>query len=748
MAFRGVSFPVVLYTALAVLSSVIITGSSADSCNPSPCLHGSCYQGPISLYKCVCHQGWIGDDCDQIAASTPGPCSPNPCLHGTCMSQGTNFTCTACQSGFTGPNCNQVVTSPDPCKPDPCVHGSCISNGSTSYCQCSQGYTGTTCATVTASVVTSPDPCKPDPCVHGSCFSSGSTSYCQCSQGYTGTTCATVTPSVVTSPDPCKPDPCVHGSCFSSGSTSYCQCSQGYTGTTCATGTDPCSSNPCVNGVCYHSNNDFTCVCSKGFIGKTCSQKADQCSSSPCVHGTCFSGPNSHVCQCDPNYTGTNCDQHMDACSSHPCVHGMCSLSSSGYVCSCLSGFTGLNCDTPIGPCDSSPCRHGSCLSNGHDYVCQCQTGWTGKDCDVYMPTDPCYANPCVHGLCFSSSSSYFCKCPAGFTGQNCDQPDNPCIPDPCNGHGNCARSSGGSGYACTCFYGYTGLTCAAGFGGPGILSPGDCVVSPWGQWSAVAGFGSQDRQRVVVKQPSPGGKQCPPLSESRHTNQSCGPNCQATNLVSNFMTPTGLGSTGYGKLRDLLIILDSSGSIGPSDFDNAKTQLSRLVGMFCPTPDPFAGDHQKAALLVFDHGVDEIFDFDDMHDTNEVQAKIRSVFYHGGGTRTDFALEYARTHMLTATKGMRFRADVTQEILLITDGLSNVPAETLKEAYQLQQYAKVYALAIGVRTPDGQNEITNCASSPPSRHIFSIPGFDDLKTLVDEIQRQLQNTQCARFQY
>ncbi|WAR09619.1 VWA1-like protein [Mya arenaria] len=286
------------------------------------------------------------------------------------------------------------------------------------------------------------------------------------------------------------------------------------------------------------------------------------------------------------------------------------------------------------------------------------------------------------------------------------------------------------------------------GFGGPGILSPGDCVVGAWGQWSKVAGFGSQDRQRVVVQQPSPGGKPCPSLSENRHTNQSCGLNCQATNLVSNFMAPTGIGSTGYGQLRDLLIILDSSGSIEQNNFENAKTQLSRLVGMFCPTPDPFAGDHQKAAMLSFSTRVHEIFDFDDLHTTNEVQAKILTVVYRSGETHTELAFEYARTHMFNRTKGMRFRADVKQEVLFITDGVSNVPNETLKEALELQKYATVYGLAIGVRSQDGQKEMTDSTSSPPSRHLFSIPGFDDLETFVNEIQRQLQHTQCAQFQY
>ncbi|WAR23212.1 hypothetical protein MAR_036881 [Mya arenaria] len=39
---------------------------------------------------------------------------------------------------------------------------------------------------------------------------------------------------------------------------------------------------------------------------------------------------------------------------------------------------------------------------------------------------------------------------------------------------------------------------------------------------------------------------------------------------------------------RDLLIILDGSGSIGATNFHDTKNQLARLLGMLCPTSDPF----------------------------------------------------------------------------------------------------------------------------------------------------------------
>ncbi|HSS78396.1 MAG TPA: calcium-binding EGF-like domain-containing protein, partial [Thermoanaerobaculia bacterium] len=47
-------------------------------------------------------------------------CDPNPCVHGTCQPSGSSYTCT-CQSGWTGTNCdqdiNECVTVPGACPP-------------------------------------------------------------------------------------------------------------------------------------------------------------------------------------------------------------------------------------------------------------------------------------------------------------------------------------------------------------------------------------------------------------------------------------------------------------------------------------------------------------------------------------------------------------------------------------------------------------------------------------------------------
>lgn len=108
-------------------------------------------------------------------------------------------------------------------------------------------------------------------------------------------------------------------------------------------------------------------------------------------------------------------------------------------------------------PCAVDPCDHGSCDSSTGD--CECDLGWGGSLCD---------------------------DCAAGYTGAACDScddgyiddpavtgacVDDPCDPDPCNGHATgCDNSTGSAECSCTgnwaaptcgsCVAGYTGADC------------------------------------------------------------------------------------------------------------------------------------------------------------------------------------------------------------------------------------------------------------------------------------------------
>lgn len=95
---------------------------------------------------------------------------------------------------------------------------------------------------------------------------------------------------------------------------------------------------------------------------------------------------------------------------------------------------------------------------------------------------------------------------------------------------------------------------------------------------------------------------------------------------------------------------------------------------------------------------------------------------------------------------GMRTRADVKQEVLILSDGQSNCGGNATAEAIALHPTADVFGLMIGVTSANGQKELSSYVSEPLNEHLFAIKNFQDLKKLVDLIDQQLQTTKCAPF--
>ncbi|XP_061181922.1 cysteine-rich secretory protein LCCL domain-containing 1-like [Saccostrea echinata] len=103
-------------------------------------------------------------------------------------------TCSNCPAGYTCVNklCSKSGgsggTGTNPCSTNPCKNGgTCSSVSGNAVCQCTSGWTGSTCETQASSN------CSPNPCKNGgTCSDNGSSFSCKCSSSWSGSTCETL----------------------------------------------------------------------------------------------------------------------------------------------------------------------------------------------------------------------------------------------------------------------------------------------------------------------------------------------------------------------------------------------------------------------------------------------------------------------------------------------------------------------------------------------------------------------------
>ncbi len=222
----------------------------------------------------------------------------------------------------------------------------------------------------------------------------------------------------------------------------------------------------------------FTCNCGCGAPDPDCATlpgakvigcpRGQSCS----VGGTCEykdCTPNCDGKTCGGNGCGGSCGECTDAlpyCSAGAC-QATCAPRCEGRVC----GDDG--CGGECGTCASAEtCLNGTCAAVEPEQSCQGVCGGeaqSGCSCDAScINTNSCCVDAealcgcfpkCVNKVCGDDGCSGSCgSCEPGLrcsVSQQCE--DDPCTPDPCNGHGACSASG-----ACTCATGYAGSSCSA----------------------------------------------------------------------------------------------------------------------------------------------------------------------------------------------------------------------------------------------------------------------------------------------
>uniref|UniRef100_A0A158R3Q9 Cubilin n=1 Tax=Syphacia muris TaxID=451379 RepID=A0A158R3Q9_9BILA len=341
-----------------------------DKCSGSPCRNGATCLSLFNKYKCLCPNGYQGENCETVAdlcrlyRGTGLGCQNG----GTCIRVANTFIC-HCPPGFHGRYCQTKKNSCDEV-PDLCgSNGHCLP-AATQFpkfqvgykCICDWGYrlsndtNNPTCEDI--------DECKQtNPCYPGSsCINlPGSFKCATCPPGMTGTCDGIDCVDIDECSDPnlniCSKDPPVQ--CINTiGSYKCSSCPAGYVGDgRICTIKYNCIPSPChPKAKCYEATvsmmkpSGYVCICPSDFEGDGVG--ADGCKPSvnvSCKAGTCLNGGqcvklenDSEHCVCPVGYAGKRCEQRPICANAEDCNnHGICARGQ----CLCMTRYYGHLCE-------------------------------------------------------------------------------------------------------------------------------------------------------------------------------------------------------------------------------------------------------------------------------------------------------------------------------------------------------------------------------------------------------------------
>ena len=237
--------------------------------------------------------------------------------------------------------------------------------------------------------------------------------------------------------------------------------------------------------------------------------------------------------------------------------------------------------------------------------------------------------------------------------------------------------------------------------------------------------------------------------------------------LVANNTPATTIGQRKQGRVpaiqkraipcpgdRDIIIIVDSSGSVDNSEFTSALNDLSELIPLLCGYQPGLITRCQayRLAMITYGNSPRLTFDLDDnlSRHTNQinVQNDIKTKpYYTDGATATGDALKFAWDRVLQESHGMRPNSKKT--ILLLTDGHYNSGthnpinvAEDLFQAFNDQ----LSIVALGIGNNIDYQELIDITKhyNPANPLVFLTETFTSFHDIVEEIKSLLTDDQAT----
>ena len=178
----------------------------------------------------------------------------------------------------------------------------------------------------------------------------------------------------------------------------------------------------------------------------------------------------------------------------------------------------------------------------------------------------------------------------------------------------------------------------------------------------------------------------------------------------------------------DLVIIMDSSGSIGEPDFKKEKDFVKTLISSL-----EIGNNYTQVAIINYNSNADIVVDFSVPSTKQSLLNIVDRIKYSGGNTNTAEALKFANEKVLVESKGMRPNS-IPKLVIVITDGESNVnPQNTIPYSNKIKA-RDIKVISVGVGPGIKLQELLGIASSPDDQYFVS--DFNQIITLISGLSR------------
>lgn len=187
--------------------------------------------------------------------------------------------------------------------------------------------------------------------------------------------------------------------------------------------------------------------------------------------------------------------------------------------------------------------------------------------------------------------------------------------------------------------------------------------------------------------------------------------------------------------VKDVIFLVDSSGSVGDDNFKHIKEFVKQTIRTF-----DIGFSKTRVGLILFNSHAKLIFPLDKYNSRHDLLDAVDNIAYIPGGTNTGEALDILRNQGFSND-----RKNVPNIAFLITDGYSSDKNYTIEQATLAKENNHIQIVATAIGQLLDLQELSDIASSNPSTNrslIYHVDDFDELH--VFSLEKILSSVICG----